>query len=462
MATILTKEYKVCNDQLVAVEDGEYNIPNKPGYTVKTYVAESGTFDSDTLIWSIPSIDPDECFTLTITWESIAGSSCDPECPVTCASPEAEPVAIVHPATLTIDGQIPATALCECGNTLIDVVAEVNVTVVMANDGTYEVTILDPSLGWSFDYEVRCVSNNTTFGPFGPQTVSGSAFGVVDQVIDCDDVIECVNDNFASIDFTEFTPTQAEHVAADIVSAEAGNGLGLSGVDNLLFVNQFVTQANFANSNLNADANRTHDFATTFGLTLDNITHLRAYINNLKAVWFEMEALYIELRNGSGVVRIVQDAETKIEATHLDVNGIFGSGNPGVVRLNDADSSDYVELSTPDVVNTSYTIKLPADPPALGDTLRMVSLDEAEWTPQVTRVTTSTVINTDGSGDATVGHSLGEVPGHVSVTPEGTTPYIVMVTSYDATDFTVRVFDVTGAAVTSTAVNISYGVFADV
>lgn len=64
--------------------------------------------------------------------------------------------------------------------------------------------------------------------------------------------------------------------------------------------------------------------------------------------------------------------------------------------------------------------------------------------------------STDGSGDITVAHGMGVTPTSVQVTVTGTTPYVVTVHSIDATNFTVRFYDMTGAAVTSTAVTASW------
>lgn len=64
--------------------------------------------------------------------------------------------------------------------------------------------------------------------------------------------------------------------------------------------------------------------------------------------------------------------------------------------------------------------------------------------------------STDGSGDITVAHGMGTTPTSVQVTVTGTTPYVVTVHTIDATNFTVRFYDMTGAAVTSTAVTATW------
>jgi len=64
--------------------------------------------------------------------------------------------------------------------------------------------------------------------------------------------------------------------------------------------------------------------------------------------------------------------------------------------------------------------------------------------------------STDGSGDIVVAHGMGTTPTSVQVTVTGTTPYVVTVHTIDATNFTVRFFDMAGAAVTSTAVTATW------
>jgi hypothetical protein len=64
--------------------------------------------------------------------------------------------------------------------------------------------------------------------------------------------------------------------------------------------------------------------------------------------------------------------------------------------------------------------------------------------------------STDGSGDILVAHGMGTTPTSVQVTVTGTTPYVVTVHTIDATNFTVRFYDMTGAAVTSTAVTATW------
>lgn len=64
--------------------------------------------------------------------------------------------------------------------------------------------------------------------------------------------------------------------------------------------------------------------------------------------------------------------------------------------------------------------------------------------------------STNGSGDIVVAHGMGTTPTSVQVTVTGTTPYVVTVHTIGATNFTVRFFDMTGAAVTSTAVTATW------
>lgn len=70
--------------------------------------------------------------------------------------------------------------------------------------------------------------------------------------------------------------------------------------------------------------------------------------------------------------------------------------------------------------------------------------------------------STDGSGDIVVAHGMGVTPTVVDIQFTGTsgsaTPYVyvVLTDGTDATNFTIRVFDMTGAAVTSTAVTATW------
>lgn len=63
---------------------------------------------------------------------------------------------------------------------------------------------------------------------------------------------------------------------------------------------------------------------------------------------------------------------------------------------------------------------------------------------------------TDGSGDVTVTHGLGGTPDNIQVTITGTTPYVATVHTIGATQFKVRIFDMAGAAVTSTSVSFHW------
>lgn len=64
--------------------------------------------------------------------------------------------------------------------------------------------------------------------------------------------------------------------------------------------------------------------------------------------------------------------------------------------------------------------------------------------------------STDGSGDIVVAHGMGVTPTSVQVTVTGTTPYVVTVHTIGSTNFTVRFYDMTGAAVASTAVTATW------
>lgn len=64
--------------------------------------------------------------------------------------------------------------------------------------------------------------------------------------------------------------------------------------------------------------------------------------------------------------------------------------------------------------------------------------------------------STDGSGDIAVTHSMGTTPTVVLITVTGTTPYVCTVHTKGGTTFTVRFFDMAGAAVASTAVTFDW------
>lgn len=64
--------------------------------------------------------------------------------------------------------------------------------------------------------------------------------------------------------------------------------------------------------------------------------------------------------------------------------------------------------------------------------------------------------STDGSGDVTVTHGLGGTPDNIQVTITGTTPYVATVHTIGGTTFKVRIFDMAGAAVASTAVTFHW------
>lgn len=70
----------------------------------------------------------------------------------------------------------------------------------------------------------------------------------------------------------------------------------------------------------------------------------------------------------------------------------------------------------------------------------------------------NTATSTDGSGDITVtfGTAFTASPSSITITSRGTTPYIFNVTARGTSSFTVRVFDTSGAAVLSTAMDFDW------
>lgn len=129
-----------------------------------------------------------------------------------------------------------------------------------------------------------------------------------------------------------------------------------------------------------------------------------------------------------------------------------GTGKRGSVGVGAAPTSDFdvngkVRIRT--LPDSLYTYEVRAD--ANGRLARQ---------PGAVAGTIST--STDGSGDITVAHGMGVTPTVVDIQFTGTsgsaTPYVyvVLIDGTDATNFTIRVFDMTGAAVTSTAVTATW------
>ncbi|MEO0627913.1 MAG: hypothetical protein AAFY91_13045, partial [Bacteroidota bacterium] len=67
-----------------------------------------------------------------------------------------------------------------------------------------------------------------------------------------------------------------------------------------------------------------------------------------------------------------------------------------------------------------------------------------------------TTATTDASGDLTIAHTLGAVPGPIQLSVSGTTIYHAQYHTKTSTDFKVRITDALGAPVTATAITISY------
>lgn len=80
----------------------------------------------------------------------------------------------------------------------------------------------------------------------------------------------------------------------------------------------------------------------------------------------------------------------------------------------------------------------------------------SSWWPIQTVYSSTFSGTTDGSGDLTVTHFFTTTPDGMTVSPSGTTPYILTVHSCNTSTCKVRVFDTSGTAVTSTAVDINW------
>ncbi len=63
---------------------------------------------------------------------------------------------------------------------------------------------------------------------------------------------------------------------------------------------------------------------------------------------------------------------------------------------------------------------------------------------------------TDGSGDLTVSHAIGDATYNLDITVKGTTAIYAQPHTYGSTDFKIRFFDMTGAPLTGVAVNADY------
>ena len=156
---------------------------------------------------------------------------------------------------------------------------------------------------------------------------------------------------------------------------------------------------------------------------------------------------------------------------HSTNSGTFGTYHPEVARYGTEvvviDSATYgaklyftsrqnntlvrgLEVYGPEVTLPGYTGSITgthATSASFNSTGKLIQVPE-KWN------TIST--STDGSGDIVVAHGMGTTPTSVQVTVNGTTPYVVTVHTIDATNFTVRFYDMTGAAVTSTAVTATW------
>jgi len=110
-----------------------------------------------------------------------------------------------------------------------------------------------------------------------------------------------------------------------------------------------------------------------------------------------------------------------------------------------------------------YKYKLPNATPSSTNTAK----SSMTWTGNTTTTVPSftrqnyaqATGTTDGSGDLTITHNLPDATFSVTVTPNGTVPYICTVHTKGATTFKVRFFDAAGAAVTATAVDINWIAF---
>jgi hypothetical protein len=177
---MLTRKYEICNTGTAPKLDQTITTSTPAGYVYAEHVAEIGTYDPGTLLWTIGSVPVGECYDLVITYVAHAtDSGCsEGDCE---QDPIAEPINLNHGNVYTVQGKLPCTALCDRGTTVIEVTSfSPGITVDMeVSSGNYVVTVLDATQDWEFQYTVTCYDCDETFGPFGPGVVSGEAVQVL-------------------------------------------------------------------------------------------------------------------------------------------------------------------------------------------------------------------------------------------------------------------------------------------
>jgi hypothetical protein len=91
------------------------------------------------------------------------------------------------------------------------------------------------------------------------------------------------------------------------------------------------------------------------------------------------------------------------------------------------------------------------------DTLNKIAVFDDDGNLDHKLITSGVVTDTtDGSGDIVVAHSFGATPTIIDINTQGGGPLIPDITVIDGTNFTVRFYDTSGAAVTSTSITFSW------
>lgn len=277
--TLVKREIKVCNNGPQDATNVVTSLTIPAGIEVYATTPEYGTYNTSTDEWtisSIPFVEPNpKCYKLTVQFK-ITDASLAPfsipysttadesetnvadnsgtieitrECPsvyilnagnyggnccgrsweycddlLSDPTPGAQP-ASVNAACLCGDlkqGSIPCNDCCKSQFALVtDSEVNLDSVTIDANTGIYKVVPTDPTLVWSFQYEISCTNcygcdDETVTGPFGPATVTGPA------LFECNDVLNCINIEELDTDSIDMSVTGAGTTGDPfVISADA-------------------------------------------------------------------------------------------------------------------------------------------------------------------------------------------------------------------------------------------------
>lgn len=290
--TLVTRTVTVCNNGPQDATNVVTAFTPPAGIEIYAVTTTVGTYNTSSDEWTIPSIPYVEsnpkCYTITLQFKITDATAAPFDIPYVTTSDQSELNPADNSGTITIERECPSVYIvnannfsgsctkdwsycddllddssvgaapasvnsgCLCGDlkygsipcnncckTEFELVpdSEVNLDSVTidANTGLYRVIPTDPTLEWSFQYQLNCVNcggcdDDAVNGPFGPATVTGPAlFG-------CDDVLNCINIEVAdtdSIDMTlDGTGTSGTpwSISADVILDPSGtNLLSISG-----------------------------------------------------------------------------------------------------------------------------------------------------------------------------------------------------------------------------------------